>query len=208
MTKLLSYVVRYDSGFAPNPFFGYSTLATCKPDIRKSVKVGDWVVGTGSAARDVNRGDHLVHAMRVTETIDFRHYWTDERFKRKRPMRQGSRRQSCGDNIYYRSDDDCHWLQLPSFHAHPVEAIRQKHINRDTSVDRVLVSNEFYYFGGEGPMLPDEFRVQGARSIVKRFSGMKRIDDANLILDFAAWLRTLDDTGYCGRPRDWVLEDG
>ncbi len=208
MTKLLSYVVRYDSGFAPNPFYGYCTLATCKPSVRKGASVGDWIVGTGSAARGERRGDHLVHAMRVTEAVNFRSYWVDDRFDRKRPMRQGSRHQSCGDNIYYRSEDDTHWLQLPSFHAHPTEVTRQKHIRRDTSVDRVLVSSDFFYFGGEGPRLLNEFRTNGARSIVKSGAGWKCIDDPEVLHDFVAWLRTLGDPGYSGRPRDWVLEDG
>ena len=35
MARVHSYVVRYDSGFAPNPFYEYCTLATCKPNIRK-----------------------------------------------------------------------------------------------------------------------------------------------------------------------------
>ena len=42
--SLFSYVVRSDGGFAPNPFFGYCTLATCKPRIRKGALVGDWIV--------------------------------------------------------------------------------------------------------------------------------------------------------------------
>jgi len=51
--KLHTYVVRYDSGFAPNPFYGYCTLATCKPPIRKSAAVEDWIVGCGSNDRSV-----------------------------------------------------------------------------------------------------------------------------------------------------------
>lgn len=43
--KLYSYVVARDFGFAPNPFHGYCTLATCKPDIRATASVGDWVIG-------------------------------------------------------------------------------------------------------------------------------------------------------------------
>lgn len=32
---LFSYIVRWDHGFAPNPFHGICSLATCKPGIRK-----------------------------------------------------------------------------------------------------------------------------------------------------------------------------
>jgi hypothetical protein len=34
-----------DTGFAPNPFHDFLTLATCKPDIRKKAQIGDWVLG-------------------------------------------------------------------------------------------------------------------------------------------------------------------
>src|SRR5882762_6472831 len=50
--RLYSYVVARDFGFAPNPFYGFCTLATCKPRIRAHACVGDWVLGTGSACDD------------------------------------------------------------------------------------------------------------------------------------------------------------
>lgn len=208
MPRLYSYVVRYDSGFAPNPFYGHCTLATCKPGIRESAIPGDWIVGTGSAAKKIGRGNHIVHAMHVSEVVDFRSYWADGRFYRKRPMRHGSRRQSCGDNIYHRSEDDTEWLQLPSFHAHPDPAVRASHIARDTGMDRILVSEDFYYFGGEGPEIPLRFRDGSTCNIIKKGPGMKCIDDQGTIDEFVQWLRTLGDPGYLGRPLDWVLEDG
>ncbi len=45
---IYSYVLRYDDGVAPNPFFGFCTLAVCKPVIRRKAQVGDWIIGTGS----------------------------------------------------------------------------------------------------------------------------------------------------------------
>jgi hypothetical protein len=38
----------HDSGFAPNPFFGYLTLATFMTGIRRTKVVGDWVAGFAS----------------------------------------------------------------------------------------------------------------------------------------------------------------
>ena len=70
--KLYSYVVRYDFGFAPNPFHGFCTLATCKPGIRRTASVGDWVIGTGSA--DYDLVGRLVYAMKVAEVLDFNAY--------------------------------------------------------------------------------------------------------------------------------------
>ena len=77
--KLYSYVVARDFGFAPNPFFGFCTLATCKPKIREHASVGDWVVGTGAKVRYGYSG-RLIYAMQVSEVLDFNTYWSDPRF--------------------------------------------------------------------------------------------------------------------------------
>jgi Nucleotide modification associated domain 2 len=75
--RLFSYVVARDYGFAPNPFFGVCTLATCKPGIRGAAEVGDWVVGTGTATR--KRAGYLVFVMNVEEAMSFDEYWADPR---------------------------------------------------------------------------------------------------------------------------------
>ena len=62
--KLYSYVMKYDDGFAPNTTGEYLTLATCKPNIRRVAKVGDYVIGTGSLPRG-NQGN-LIYIMQVT----------------------------------------------------------------------------------------------------------------------------------------------
>lgn len=208
MARLHSYVVRYDSGFAPNPFYGYCTLATCKPTIRKSAQIDDWIVGTGSADKKACRGNRLVHAMRVTDTTDFRTYWSDPRFLKKRPQRRGSRKQSCGDNIYHRTPDDTAWRQLDSFHSDANGNLRPDHVLRDTGTDRILISDDFYYFGGEGPQVPPVFRDETRYDLCRKVRNRKRQEDSEWIDEFVAWLRTCGVPGYHGRPLDWVLEDG
>jgi len=204
-TRLHSYVVRYDSGFAPNPFYGYCTLATCKPSIRKSARIGDWIVGCGSNAKGVRRGGHLVYAMRVTEAASFQQYWNDPRFQGKKPERRGSRKQSCGDNIYHMAGGG--WGQLDSFHTNADGSPNGRHINRDTGVDRVLISDDFCYFGGTGPAIPPPFRNYGGRDICKKGIGQTVFDDPDLIRDFAQWCRSLG-RGYQGPPWDWVVAHG
>lgn len=51
------YKIEHDYGFAPNPFHGTLSLATCKGPIRqnKNLKVGDWIVGFGSEKREKRR---------------------------------------------------------------------------------------------------------------------------------------------------------
>jgi hypothetical protein len=204
VTRIYSYVVRYDSGFAPNPFYGFCTLATCKPDIRRAARVGDWVVGSGSDNKIVRRGGHLVYAMRVTDIKTFGEYNKDSRFSAKRPYRTGSRKQSCGDNIYYRSADDTGWCQRDSFHAQANGDLNPQHVARDTGVDRVLISDDFVYFGGEGPTFPAGLRDAAGRPLCKRGIGRSVFDDPELVASLEHWVDGLGPPGYQGAPFEWL----
>lgn len=203
MARIYSYVVRYDSGFAPNPFYGYCTLATCKPEIRRTASVGDWVVGCGSANQAVKRGGHLVYAMKVTEILSFDEYSVDPRFSSKKPYRSGSRKQSCGDNIYYRGDEQSIWKQRDSFHAQADGTPNPDHINKDTSVNRILISNDYVYFGGEGPTFPEDLKSREGHPICKSGIGHACYDDPNVIVDLEKWVRSLG-AGYQGAPFEWL----
>lgn len=202
--SIYSYVVRYDSGFAPNPFYEFCTLATCKPKIRRHAKVGDWIVGGGSGDRSVGRAGHLVYAMRVSETLSFDAYDVDPRFTRKKPYRTGSRKQSCGDNIYFRSKVPGPWSQRDSFHSLPDGSANAKHVGRDTSVNQILVGSDFIYFGGAGPIVPANLKDPRGRHLVHKGVGQSRFDDTELIRQFEDWVRTLGDMGYRGSPYEWL----
>ena len=204
MPRLYSYVVRYDSGFAPNPFYGYCSLATCKPDIRRTAQVGDWVVGSGSNDRQVKRGGHLVYAMRVTDILSFEEYNADQRFSRKKPYRNGSRKQSCGDNIYFRDDATGQWLQRDSFHTTGAGDRHPRHVARDTGVNRVLISDHFVYYGGFGPLIPDGLVDVDGRRLCKAGIGRNVFSDQALITEFEAWCGSLGGSaGYQNAPYEW-----
>ncbi|PQA86018.1 hypothetical protein [Hyphococcus luteus] len=200
MPILHSYIVAYDSGFAPNPFNGFCTLATCKPDIRQRAVLGDWIIGTGSNRKGVRRGGFLVYAMRVREALTIAEYWNDPRFEKKKPNLHGSYRMACGDNIYYPLEGGG-WGQLNSYHSKEDGSPFQKHINRDTSVDRVLVSDDFVYFGAEGPNIPVHLKDA---DLVLSGRGRKRIEDEAALAEFEGWLDELGVRGYQGRPFDMV----
>ncbi|NPU92118.1 MAG: hypothetical protein HPY82_09425 [Gammaproteobacteria bacterium] len=208
MTCIYSYVVRYDSGFAPNPFYGFCTLATCKPDIRRTAVHGDWIVGSGSNDRSVRRGGHIVYAMKVTEVMTFDQYAKDLRFKVKIPYRRGSRKQSCGDNIYFRDGNEAQWRQRDSFHSNSDGQVNPDHVARDTGVNRVLVSEDFVYFGGSGPKIPDELVSSDGRHLCKKGIGRIRFSDSQLAEHFEKWIRNLGDMGYQGPPFEWVTLRG
>ena len=199
--RLFSYVVVRDYGFAPNPFYAYCTLSACKPVIRRVAEIGDWILGTGSTT--CGRESHVVFAMRVTQSLTFDEYWRDPRFQRKRPMLRGSKKQAFGDNIYHRLPVAGEWAQADSHHSCDDGSPNLNNVERDTGTDRVLISDDFIYFGGEGPRLPARFRG-GNADIRKKGAGHKSKFPAEVIDDFVRWIRGLPHDGYSGEPRDWL----
>lgn len=146
------YVVARDFGFAPNPFHGVCTLATCKPKIRGPAKPGDWVVGMGGQQLDAT--GRCVYFMKVTDKMTFNEYWNAPQFKGKRPVRNGSRKVMLGDNIYHRDDDNDPWTQEDSHHSKPDGSPEWWNVETDTGADSVLISTRFVYFGSSAPEIP------------------------------------------------------
>ena len=201
--SLFSYVVRFDSGFAPNPFHGYCTLATCKPRVRAYAEVGDWVVGTASSGAPVRRGGHLVYAMRVTEILTTAQYWSDPRFRCKRPDMHHNWVAASGDNIYEPIGGG-EWHQLDSYHTEKDGRPNGRHMKRDTGVQRILVSEDYVYYGGEGPKLPRRFLAEGDMDLQRGPRNYQRVRDEEVIGSFEAWLSSQGVRGYQGKPWDWV----
>jgi hypothetical protein len=152
MTSLFVYVVDRDFGFAPNPFHGTCTLATCKPKIRAAAKTGDWIIGVGG--RRLAATGRCIFGMRVGQQMTFNQYWADPKFRDKRPIRNGSLVMLVGDNIYH--NDGADWIQEDSHHSSPDGSSDRSNIRNDTSADFVLVSDLFYYFGIKAPEIPTE----------------------------------------------------
>ena len=195
--KLYSYIVARDYGFAPNPFYGFCTLATCKPKIRKAAQVGDWVVGTGSKTK--GRDGRIVYAMRVTETMTFDEYWRDFRFYDKRPDLYSSRKKAYGDNIYHRENAGADWEQLDSHHSLAYGGLNIKNKDNDTKANRVLISNDFVYWGGDGSLIP----LFNGESVCCTTQCHRCRFDENVVRGFIKWVRGLGDSGCCGKPLDW-----
>jgi len=200
--KLYSYVVARDYGFAPNPFFGVCTLATCKPRIRGVAQIGDWVVGTGSKTH--KREKHIVYAMRVTDTMSFSRYWTAPLFQTKKPNLRGSKKQAFGDNIYSRHPRTNKWCQLNSHHSLTDGSANQSNVVADTKADRVLISEDFVYWGGSGPRLPQRFLNYGPQHVTLCVGrNHKNNFPPEFVQEFVAWIRSLNEKGYAGEPLDW-----
>ena len=197
--RLFSYVVARDFGFAPNPFFGICSLATCKPRIRCAASIGDWIVGTGSKKHA--RQGSLVYIMRVTELCTFNQYWNDPRFQRKRPTLQGSLKQAFGDNIYYKRSNN-EWHQLDSHHSYEGGVSNPHNIENDTQCDRVLIGAEYAYWGGVGPDIPRQFRDYNGYDLCAGRNHKSKFP-ADFVENFVIWFRSLNVLGYAGDPLNW-----
>ena len=205
MVRLYSYVVALDTGFAPNPFHGYCTLATCMPQIRERARKGDWIIGTGSNSQNRRRGGRLVFAMRVTEKMSFDGYWNDPRFLDKKPIKCAERMWRCGDNIY--SADPCTGERRSvewSFHCKPDEKCK------DSNSDWVLISNDFVYWGGGGPCFPEFngisilFQGRGYKKFPGNGREQEKTAQRGAIQEFVNWFRERNERGRCGYPTEWA----
>ena len=203
--KLYSYVIPRDYGFAPNPFHGFCTLATCKPEIRKRAQIGDWVIGTGSKPRGIE--NRLVYILEVSEILSFNQYWQDPRFYNKRPNLYGSRKMAYGDNIYHRNLKDGSWLQENSHHSLYSGLPNLSNVENDTKTDRVLISKVFTYWGGNGPLIPQRFIKEKQTNILKRGPSHKCNFPEKFVNDFLRWYISLEETGLITLP-DRIREVG
>ncbi|WP_299309670.1 hypothetical protein [uncultured Croceicoccus sp.] len=199
---LYSYVIDHDFGFAPNPFFGACTLATCKPQIRERASSGDHVMGTGCAKR--GRSGRFVYMMRIDEIIEYDDYWADERFKKKRPTLHRGIAHGFGDNIYHR-DADGSWQQANSLHTFPDGSPNPYNREHDTHSRKVLIGREFVYFGGDGPLVPAEFRDWKGDDVCGK-RGYRRHFAAGLAEAVIEWGMGLG-SGLKGTPADWTRLD-
>jgi hypothetical protein len=199
--KLYSYVVARDFGFAPNPFFGFCTLATCKPKIREHASVGDWIVGTGAKVAYGYQG-RLIYAMQVSEILDFESYWNDQRFLQKRPNQTGSLAVLYGDNIYHRVGK--RWVQADSHHSLDKGRPNEANLKWDTGVDRVLVASKFVYWGRSAPTVPKRFRSFGKEKADICAGRGHRVFHNELPAAFAAWLEEENKWGVQGEPLEFA----
>lgn len=197
--KYFSYKIEHDYGLAPNPFHGYCTLAVCKSSIRsnKNLKIGDWIIGTGSKA--LGNLHKLIFAMRLEEKVTFNEYWEDIRFAKKKPIVNGSLVQMYGDNFYHQDKDSGEWVQENSAHSLAGGLTNNGHLKRDVGGEFVLISKEFYYFGSNSPLIPKEYL-----EVCSEGRDMKSVsiptDTAN---KFIAWLQANYSVGINGDPTSW-----
>lgn len=179
--RIYRYVVAYDGGTAPRPYDGLCSLAICKPKIRASAQVGDWIVGF----RAKHPGE-VLYAMQVTERLTLGEYWEDPRCAVRQPGNALP-----PDNIY--KPDQAGGLQQVLNAVHSSASVQ-----RDISGRYVLLSDQFWYLGANSVPLPNELlhlvhTTQGHALHVNR-----KKDDVPKLME---WLSNWP-TGLHGNPID------
>ncbi|MGN6155714.1 MAG: hypothetical protein ACTHN4_08260 [Sphingomicrobium sp.] len=197
--KLWSYKISRDYGFAPNPYFGFCTIACCKPDIRRGAVVGDLIVGCGSSKLQL--GGHVIYAMRVTEKLTFQQYWDDPRFERKRPSFSAGTARSYGDNIYHH-DAQGRWIQEDSHHSLDDGGWNQLNAERDLGADAVLVSADFVYWGRLAPEIPVQLRNFDGDDLYPNVRNLRN-SYSEIFKNAAVDWFDGQDKGRFGRPINW-----
>jgi hypothetical protein len=183
MGKVYIYVVDRDFGFAPNPFHGYCSLATCKPGIRSTAEVGDWVIGVGGLR--LKAKGRCIFAMRTSDKITFNEYWSNPAYLDKKPVRNGSSKMMVGDNIYYFDQKGQHWRQADSHHSNADGSVNPHNLRTDTKSDKLLLSHHFYYFGTKAPAIPRHL----LNSIGYKNGRNYRVFNLNTALGLIDWLQ-------------------
>lgn len=147
--KLYSYKMAHDNGFAPNPFFGVLTLATCKPKMRFNTQVGNWIAGWTSkhmvqTSTEIGE-EKLIYLAKVTKKLTFSEYW--RQYPQKRPVytNDKSKPERYGDNLYQPVKEN-EFIQITNVHH------GEKKKQKDLDGKYVLVCEEFYYFGSMKPL--------------------------------------------------------
>ncbi|WP_419927652.1 hypothetical protein [Candidatus Poriferisocius sp.] len=199
---LFVYVVTHDEGFAPNPFHGYCTLATCKPRIRQGAEIGDWVVGLGSTQN--GQAGKLIYAMNVEEAMSFDDYWNDPRFQKKKPKQTSSQESQCGDNIYRSDPQSGEWIQAHSYHSMGNGCADRDHVKRDTNPPRALISRRFVYYGKGAIDIPNHILFHDKPDRFIGIRGHRRNFPATLENSIVEWLEDLvQSPGIHDTPTHW-----
>lgn len=187
MSRLYTYIVQQDTGLAPNPYWGWCTLAVCTPNHQGSrVEVGDWIAGFLSKARD----HRFLYAVEVSEILDLDDYFRDPRFVEKKPDLRGNWQERCGDNFYSRREDGT-WKQHRN-RFHIGEDIKEQ----DTRHAKVFMGTQFWYLGRSAEIVPTRLKsLVGGR-------GARVNHDPALVTDFCKWVKKRFSAGVLDFPND------
>jgi hypothetical protein len=185
MTRIYRYVLAHDRGMAPNPRRGLITLATCKPELRKTAQAGDWVIGNFPAPNN----EVVAWVGKIERSLPIAQYALEY------PARH--------DALYARGSGEL-LRRIPGKHSWYHDDADQQRKDIKGSV-LVFEKGQSWYFGGNGRSLPPELHHLAARGQGHRINQRQEGDLAAL----EAWLADQGPPGIHGEPRHgWDGPDG
>jgi len=189
---LRSYKMTSDRGFAPNPYEGFLTLATCKPGIRKCHKIGHWLAGFTSKKLNGDEvgQEKLVYLAEIYEIFSMEEYYDKYPQKRTCPS---------ADNIYEVQNGE--WVLVNG------DIHNKSNMRKDLSGENVLVASHYYYFGQEA------LNIQEVREKIKIPPGITYcggLTTGEAADDFIKWVKNeaekkFAQAGMLGVPHGEVV---
>jgi hypothetical protein len=142
--RVHTYVITTDAASAPNYDPPFTTLAVCKPRVRRKAAIGELILAFAGQKLNPHEPHTAVWAGLVKERLSFAEYWNDQRFAGKKPDRAPT-----PDNFHRPTKDGgLMWVENT---VHGPEA--EQH---DTDGVYVLAFSPAWRFGSNCPPLPEE----------------------------------------------------
>ena len=155
--KIYVYKVVADTGGAPCVCKGLLSLAICKPQIRKSAKIGALIFGFGGK----DYGERLIYIARVTGKCEGQDYYR---------LKQYARRPDC---IYKPQQGQAVRKASARYHVNSDE--RRKDVGLHFEKAFVLLSKDFRYLGCMGT---DDYKLHypNLRTLVEKLRQGSRVN--------------------------------
>ncbi len=179
MSRIWRYVLATDNGMAPCVENKWLSLCCCKPRIRESARVGDWVVGF------VPKRIKLAHVAwlgRVGKIFPLGEY--EQQFSSRLDAIYSLRRSASGEEVLVPLRTDYHADE----HSRA----------RDLKGRNCLIFEPFWYWGNAGVPVPHEIADLAHYHVGQS----TRKSSPEKIASLEAWAKSVAPPGVHGEPRD------
>lgn len=171
MSNIYKYVITHDAGTAPCVDNELLSLCICKPVIRRTAQIGDWIIAT--AGKGLSQYPKIIYAAKISDIISMHDY--AQKFSNRM------------DSIYH-SDGGSLTHYGGAIHSTTENQLRDKRGLR------CILSKEFWYFGREMIELPDTLN-----SLYHFGRGHSKLTDENMLKEIEYFLSNYK-VGVNGQP--------
>ena len=175
LARLYRYVLVSDDGAAPCVDNNLLTLATCKPAIRRTAHVGDWVAGYMPKAQG---GDLLVWIGQIAQKLNHIDY--EQRFRGRRDAAYRLNGKGEAERVY------------PKYHT-----VAQD-MKKDLSADALIFDPKATWYFGSEPKQPPA-NLEGLKPAGQGHRVNFRSE--NDLQQLTHWLSSIGPAGFYAKPR-------